>query len=203
MRLNKFRRRVLCLSAFVVFIVVPLIFVATIFLRLSRLSRAELLGRYVFLRSILMQKPTPMLPPKDLFRKYVLDPIPESVTDIRADQPKRYGGYRYILRFKINRADVALLISSGHLPRVWNVKYKNGYLSWAWDTWNGYSLNGATVIVYHPDDPPGPSWFRLELWENPEVYARCEKVDGQIANTKVLIFNEKEGEAYFIVESLK
>jgi hypothetical protein len=199
MRLNKFARRVLRLSAFVVCIVVALIFGAAIFLRLSP---AELIGRYVFLRSILLQKPAPMPPPGDLFRQHVLDPIPESVADIRADQPKRYGGYRYTLRFNINRSDVALLINSGALKRVWNVKYKNGYLFWAWDTWNGYSLNGVDIIVYHPDDPPGPSWFKPELWENPEAYAFREKVDGR-TNTKVLLFNEKEGEAYFIVGSME
>ncbi|MHC4439476.1 MAG: hypothetical protein ACYS3S_19135, partial [Planctomycetota bacterium] len=68
-----------------------------------------------------------------LFRQYILDPIPKSVTNIRADQPKKILGYKYTFRFNINRDDLALLIDSRHFMRVWNVKYKNGYLYWGWD----------------------------------------------------------------------
>lgn len=199
-RPNKFTWRSLCLSAVVVCILVGVIFIATIPLRVSP---ARLIGTYIFLRSILTQKPAPMLPPDDLFRKHVLDPIPQSVTDIRADRPKKYRGYTYTLRFKIDRPDVALLINAGSLKRVWNVKYKNGYLFWAWDTLNGFSLNGIDIIVYHPDGPPEPTWFKPELWEDSEAYAFSETTDCRITNTKVLLFNEKEGEAYFIVERMK
>ena len=62
------------------------------------------------------------------FRQYVLAPIPKSVTNIRADQPKNFGGYRYTFRFNINRDDLGLLINARPFVRIWNVKYRDGSL---------------------------------------------------------------------------
>lgn len=139
----------------------------------------------------------------EAFRRYVLDPIPESVTNIRADQPKKFLGYRYTFRFNINRANMAILIDSGSLKRVWNVKYKKGYLGWAWDTWNGWTMNGADIIVYNSGFcRREPLWFNPQHWDNPETYAFDETVKGRM-NTRVLLYNEKEGQAYYVVASLK
>jgi hypothetical protein len=157
---------------------------------------------FIFAWIILLKPPkTPQTPPSEVFRQYVLDPIPASVTNIRADQPKNFGGYRYTFRFNINRDDLALLIDLGPLVRVWNVKYKNGCLFWAWDTWRGFSMGGVTITVYGSSGwRREPRWFRPELWDNPEAYAFDETVGGRM-NTKVLLYNEKEGEAYFVVDS--
>jgi len=199
-RLNKAAHRMIRLSVFFVCSVLLLLFIADVFLGLSP---AVLLGRYLFVKAILTQKAAPqMSPPNVVFKEYILDPIPESITNIRADQPEKHSGYRYVLRFNINKSDVAMLINSGPLKRIWNVKYENGYLEWAWDTWNGHSLNGTDIIVYYPDDSREPAWFKPHLWDNFEAYAFEEKVDGT-RNTKVFLFNEKEGEAYFIVSSLR
>lgn len=187
-----------CLA--VVSVVVSVILTAVILLNGSP---SELLLRCVFAGYVLMQKPPPMPPPSEIFRQHILDPIPESVTNIKADRPKVIGGYRYTLRFNINRTDVAKLIDSGSLVRVWNVEYRDGDLFWAWDTWRGLSTNGVTIIVYDSRRwRREPKWFRPELWDNPEAYAFDKKV-GDRMNIKVLLYNEKEGEAYFIVSSLK
>jgi hypothetical protein len=174
-----------------------LILTATIFLKVSP---RELFLRCVFASYVLTQKPPPMPPPSDVFRQYVLDPIPKSVTNIKADKPKEIWGYMYTLRFNINRSDLDLLIDSGALEKVWNVKYKKGYLFWGWDR---SSPGGRTIIVYHSRRwRKEPRWFRPELWENPEAYAFEKEVGGQKI-TKILLYNEKEDEAYFIVSSFK
>ncbi len=143
------------------------------------------------------------MPPSVIFRQYVLEQTPESVTNLRADQPTNILGYQYTFRFNINRSDLALLIDSGPLKRVWNVKYRNGRLDWAWDTWHGRSMNGCSMIVSNSGFwRREPLWFEPQKWQNPEAYALDETVGGRM-KTKVLLYNEKEGEAYFIVSNLK
>jgi len=134
------------------------------------------------------------------------------VTNIRADKPKRFEGYRYTFRFNINRADLALLINSQPFVRVWNVKYKNRNLKWTWDLGDGnygYPKYNSSMICYKYTREPG--WFKPGLWDNPEAYAFWK--EGDLVNIeifgkkssgptdiRVLLYNEKEGEAYFVVQ---
>lgn len=165
--------------------------------------------------------------PSELFRKHILDPIPESVKNIKADRPSEILGYTYTLRFNINRADLELLIKSGTLERVWNVQYENGYLNWDWDPPRLYGTpgrqismpgSGMDIIVYHPERwRREPRWFRLDQWENPEAYVFYTKGDlvniqafesdeletSDRTTIQVLLYNEKESEAYFIVSSFR
>ena len=145
----------------------------------------------------------------ETFRKYVLNPIPKSVTNIKADQPKWIRGYRYTFRFGINRDDLALIINSGPFVKVWKVKYKDGNLSWQWNC-DGFLGIGPTSEMSCYDHTHEPSWFKLGLWDNPETYAfwkegdlvnveRFEKDSSGPTEIKVLLYNEKEAEAYFIV----
>jgi len=159
---------------------------------------------------LLLNSLIPSPPPERLFRGYVLSPIPESVQNIRADQPKNIFGYRYTFRFSINRGDLDLLINSKSLVRVWNVKYKDGYLSWHWDRDGplGTGRYGSSIPCY--DHTREPRWFRLEQWKNPETYAFLKK--GNLVNVetfhrdsngltkiRVLLYNENEAEAYYVV----
>jgi len=143
----------------------------------------------------------------ELFTQYVLDPIPKSVTKIRADQPKDILGYTYTFRFNINRTDLALLVESGTLQRVWNVRYENGSLDWGWDREGpgGLSMSKVYKVVYSRHSTlrqRAPAWFEPERWSNPEAYALEKKV-GDRLNTQVLLYNEKEGEAYYITSSVR
>jgi len=151
----------------------------------------------------------------EIYQQYILDPIPESVTNMEVDQADEIGGYRYTLRFSIDKADLSLLINSRPFERVWNVKYRNGFLEWGWDCDGplGMSKRGQSLTVYIPEKSR-PDWFRPELWDNPEAYVfykagdlvniqafdRDRKSDGRV-KTDVLLYNEKEGEAYFIASS--
>jgi hypothetical protein len=153
--------------------------------------------------------PSPL--PEELFRGYVLSPIPESVENIRADQPRNFRGYRYTYRFNINRDDLDLLIHSKSLVRVWNVEYKNGDLHWDWERGSGLLGIGkhrSGVPFY--DHTREPKWFRLEQWENPETYAFLKEGNRMNADTfhknsngltkiRVLLYNENEAEAYYVV----
>ena len=146
------------------------------------------------------------------FREYVFGSIPESVTNIRADKPKKIRGYRYTFRFKINKDDLGLLINSRPFVRVWNVKYKNGHLCWTWDRGEGnygFPKYNSSMICYKYTREPG--WFGPSLWENPEAYAFCK--EGSLVNTqtfgkyssgpneiRVLLHNENEAEAYYVVD---
>ena len=170
--------------------------------------------RYVpplLFRTLIKTLKGPQASPEEMFRGYVMSPIPKSVTNIKADQPKNFGGYRYTFRLNINRGDLALLTDSEPFVRIWNVKYKNGYLSWRWDNPDGEY--GISIPCY--DHTREPSWFKPGLWDNPETYAfykvgrliniqaiECDKWNlGGRVNTQVLLYNEKEGEAYFIISS--
>ena len=151
--------------------------------------------------------------PAKVFAGYVLSPIPESVTDIKADQPSKFGGHTYTLRFNISREDLDLIVKSRPFQRVWNVEYSHGNLSWYWGEQNVLGMRvyryGNSIPCY--DYTREPRWFRPERWDNPEAYAFSK--EGNLVNTEcfdsdknssgpvshqVLLYNEKEGEAYFI-----
>lgn len=174
--------------------------------------------RYVpptLFRTVAKTLRAPPAPPEKIFTGYVLNPIPESVTNIKADKPSNFGGYKYTFRFNISREDLSLLINSQPFIRVWNVKYEHGNLSWRWDRDepSGIVRYGSSMNCY--DSKGEPRWFRPDMWDDPEAYA-FDKVgnlintqifeqdghhsDGRVT-TQVLLYNEKEGEAYFIVSS--
>jgi len=188
--------------AFIAVSICGMIFLGVTFLR----SVPPLLFR-TFIKSLAPPQPSP----DELFRGYVLSPIPKSVTNIKADQPKNIGGYRYTFRFNINRGDLALLTDSSPFVRIWNVQYYKGYLSWSWD--NTDDKYGISIPCY--DHTREPIWFKPGLWDNPEAYAfykighliniQAFEHDGRSLGgreiTQVLLYNEKEGEAYFIISS--
>ena len=211
MKRRKLRILMLVLSLFLICIVTAVIFARTIIVKIPTspfLLKLVVTGLFVKELSSL----PPMPPPSEVFRQHIMDAIPESVTNIKADRPSIIGGYTYVLRFNISRTDLDSIIKSRPFQRVWNVKYENGCLDWAWDTWQGFSLGGWNITVY--GSRRAPRWFRAELWDSPEAYAFVkvgDRVNTQIdeyqpkvyvrTDIQVLIYNEKAGEAYFIVSS--
>jgi hypothetical protein len=196
MKLHKSAARVLFVSVYVVFGIVIFVAAATILMKTVMTARARA-----------------KIEPAKVFAGYVLHPIPESVTNIKADQPRYVLGYRYTFRFNINRNDLGLLIDSQPFAKVWNVEYANGNLSWYFgrDCPLGIDIytHGRWLPCY--DYTRAPSWFRPDLWENPEAYAVWK--EGNLVNIetsgrdsggpveiRVLLYNEDEGEAYFIVD---
>jgi len=199
---------------FVVIICVAVLSICTVsFVQNTLLS--DLLFRGCLIGLILMHKTPPMPQPTEIFTEHILDPIPNSVTNLKADRPDCFQGYTYTLRFNINRADLVLITGSRPLQRVWNVRYIYGDIKWYWDPPGGTYTRGGSVIVYHPEGGRRePNWFKPNLQDDPEVYA-FQKVGDHVnaqavtyfkkANeqeiTQVLLYNEKDQEAYFIISN--
>lgn len=178
--------------------------------------------RYVpptLFRTVAKTLRAPPAPPEEIFTGYVLNPIPESVTNIKTDQPGNFFGYEYTFRFNISREDLSSLIDSRPFIRIWNVKYKNGCIDWGWDRagFMGTAKVGHSMPLYGDnwDLPREPVWFKPGLWENPEAYGfykvgnlvnnqvlerDWQKLNGPVT-IQVLLYNEKESEAYFIISS--
>ena len=198
-------------AAIVVFIFGMIFFVGTLFKHVPPLLFkivAKTLG-------------APQAPPEEMFRQYVLSPIPKSVTNIKADQPSEIFGYDYTFRFNISRDDLALLIDSRPFVGVWNVKYKKGVLEWGWGRTGPIELEspkyGYSLPLYYKSwsGPHEPVWFKPGLWDNPEAYAfykvgdmvniqalerDWQNLSGPVT-IQVLLYNEKEGQVYFVISS--
>ena len=155
----------------------------------------------------------------EAFGRHVLSPIPKSVTNIKADQPGKFLLHIYTFRFNISREDLSPLINSGPFIRIWNVRYKNGCIDWGWDRSAplGMSKIGHSMPLYGAgsDSSREPAWFKPGRWKNPEAYGFYQA--GNLTNIqalehgrwksnvrvtiKILLYNEKEGEAYYIVST--
>jgi hypothetical protein len=127
-----------------------------------------------------------------LFRRYVANPIPASVTDVKVDGYNAWS-YQYVFKFKISPTDVDAIIASRPFQRVRNVSYASGSIDFEWSP---TCLDSAAL---YPPPARKPSWFVLESWEVAKAYAWHEtKVD---AHTQLLVYNKELGQAYFIVSS--
>ena len=138
-------------------------------------------------------------PPSILFKRYVFDPIPPSVKEIRANQTNANFGYEYTFRFKINKADLGQIINSRPFNKVTEMNYHDGILYCSWNPTLRDSTSGLTMYVYPPTIHK-PKWFTLETWNNPDAYVIYEVKEYQ-RNMWVLVYNGDLGEAYFIVSS--
>jgi hypothetical protein len=137
----------------------------------------------------------------NLFRQYVLDPVPTSVTHMKADQPITIGGYGYVFRFAINSTDLELIRKSRPFREAEIEMHADSHVGW---TWKGLPSSGnlgeigSGLTVYGTGREP--YWFDLESWKNPETHALLQKdKDANISDIQILIYNAELGHAYFIV----
>jgi len=144
-----------------------------------------------------------------IFSKYVLDPIPKSVVDIKVDELECSGiGHCYVMRFRIEMADLALVLNSQMFQEFTSVVYKFDNLFWykiihqerdpLKNPLGGENSNNLPLYTNQRQQQP-PDWFRPNEWSNPKVYVVSEKYGkSRRYQTKVLIYNEKLEEAYFV-----
>jgi len=60
-------------------------------------------------------------------------------------------------------------------------------------------MGGVSIIVYRSGRRE-PKWFEPQQWNQPEAYVHEEKTrDG--TKRKILLYNERQGEAYFIAQN--
>jgi hypothetical protein len=129
--------------------------------------------------------------PSRLFRRYVLDPIPASVTEIKSDRPWEFTGHRYILQFRISKDDLDLILNSRLFKEVKYLKYYDGNIVWE----ESPRLSQDLTLYNYPEENR-PSWFRPELWKNPKAYAFQEQHDRK--HIQILLYNEQLNQVYFI-----
>jgi len=144
-----------------------------------------------------------------VFKKYVCNPIPKSVKNIRVHKPWEISGHRYVMHFKIDEIDLPLILSSKHFKEVEWVNYENGSLDWGdsppWENRNedGYMTKShweaESLYLYAPyKGRPGPAWFKPNDWDNPKVYKFKERTIEYREQIQILIYNEELDEAYIV-----
>jgi len=121
-----------------------------------------------------------------IFKEYVLKPIPGSVTDLRVDKPETSWDIRhkYVMRFKISTADIELILKSRRFEEFGWDRYENDNLYWQGadkvefdpnTNTRSVTFGGDNLPLYTgPHDEP-PEWFSPNDWDNPKVYKFEEK----------------------------
>lgn len=152
------------------------------------------------------------------FKKYVCNPIPKSVRNIEAHGEGEFlssiFGRKYLMHFKINKADVGRILNlrkSRRFRQVGWVSHSNGSIYWGdvppWERQNQseftpmvhyeYEYEGLSLYELY-DGRPGPEWFRPNDWESPKVYVFKERVGHYQEHIQILIYNEEADEAYCV-----
>jgi len=145
-----------------------------------------------------------------IFKKYVLDPIPKSVADIKADEIGKRGlGHIYVMHFNIQKTDAALIINSRQYEKFTSVTYhEQGYLHWHGSQDQGFDVEkmyldlgtGGGLPLYTKErGQDKPEWFHPNDMANSVSYVAKEKFGRSTRyTTKVLTFDEDLEEAYFV-----
>lgn len=154
--------------------------------------------------------------PSELFRRYVQEPIPQSVAETRADRPKTIGGYGYVFRFAISKSDLSLLRDSRGLKPVTNMSYGYGLLNLEWDRtvteekspdYISHHISEGGLSVYGQWSRIPPWSSGLDEWTDVGSYAlegvKQRPGKRHIGIVEVLIYNEGLGEAYFFAWGYK
>ena len=138
--------------------------------------------------TFLVIKPSPFR----AFRRFVYDPIPKSVKDIKMDHHFELIGHRYILYFHINEADLSPILNSRPFKEVQYVEYtENGLLLWG-D--HPIGIRHSLLLYRLHSGETVPDWFRLDQWDSPKVYVVWSKR----YRLRLLVYNKELSEAYFI-----
>jgi hypothetical protein len=139
--------------------------------------------------------------PSQGFWRLVCKPIPKSVTEIQMDRRTRWwrGNHEYVFHFKIDEADLSLILNSWPFQEIQHFKYNHeiGMLSWEpIDFFKNLQLPSSRELYNIRSGESGPEWFNLEQWDNPQAYKYT--VSGEVRRLRLLLYNKKLGEAYFI-----
>jgi len=156
-------------------------------------SRAGLFPRILYAARLAPAKNRPSGSPQGLFRQHILDPIPESVAEIKADRLRRSSGYGCTFRFKIRKADAGLIVNSRPFVSARQVEYRSDILHWE------YAPGLSRTKVIYASDSHKPRWFELQTWDHFEAYVLDEGDKYNEESLHILLYNEDLEEAYFIM----
>ena len=142
----------------------------------------------------------------DLFRQYVLDPIPASVNHIKVTGPTYHAGYMYVFRFDTRREDLDLFLASRPLTKVQitNV-WSDGEIQWVLTDTN---RPPDRYYSFTPFYEGAPSWYNLQSWYNLrssgslESFAFMQEVDDSrgLEGVQILVYNARLEQAFFITK---
>jgi len=104
-----------------------------------------------------MLKPSP----QDLFTRWILDPIPKSVTGIRSYTVKdNISGYKYLFHFKISEDDIEKILASRPFKKLMQLQFAGDFLERRWDERH----TGCTNIYR------APKWFKPQDLPEAQAY---------------------------------
>jgi len=163
-----------------------------------------LMAAAVLAMAPILRPPAVPRSPCEVFREHVCDPIPQSVTDVKLDQPDKvrtlFANELYVMRFKINKVDLMSIVNARPFKEFDWVEYverQDGVLHWGRGS-HPFGLHDMGLcLLYAPAmGVVPPDWFKPNEWQSPKVFVR-ERVGGK-DRTQILIYDEDLSEAYFI-----
>ena len=149
-----------------------------------------------------------VMQPTWLFQKLVLQPIPDSVRNIKAREKRTFlnAVYNCVLRFDISKSDLFLILASEPFQEISYVKYTDdvGILSYGKNrNSSGRDSKGVIWMLYDLDEGErAPEWFELGTWGSFKAYIVEEEKAG-LYKARLLVYHESLGEAYFIQYELR
>jgi hypothetical protein len=129
--------------------------------------------------------------PRELFVRWVANPIPNSVTRIRSYTLKnnRFTGYKYFFHFKIDEKDFDVILASRPFEPVQQFEYQGEMLQWRWD---GKPDRAAYL-------PGGPRWFLPQELPGVQAYATPDQDSGGSPKYWVIAYSSETGDGYCYV----
>jgi hypothetical protein len=134
------------------------------------------------------------LDPEEHFKKYILNPIPKSVKNIKVDQTMSFYGYAYLFGFDIDKEDLKLIIDSQSLTSATYIDYALGCFD---IEYHFKDYDGLMIRVYGDNKPA--RWFHPKSLKNPDCYCYITEINNQ-NDRRILLFNKEENKAYFFIE---
>jgi len=129
------------------------------------------------------------------FKRFVIEPIPASVKDMKKDLMFNFGGHIYVLNFKISNKDLNLILTSKPFEKVNFIGYEDDTLEWRK---SGYGKHTFPIYPNYNERKP-PPWFNLHLWKSPAMY----EANISSGHEQYLIYESQIEEVYFIDYSTK
>lgn len=119
-----------------------------------------------------------------VFRKYITNPIPGSVSNLEVDLIYVAFDHKFVFKFSISQQDLQLFLKKKNFQLKGPVNYENGRLSW------GGTLGKHFFNLYEHREKP--AWFDLDTMDSPQIY-HIELRSGHeqyliLSNTSSVIF---------------
>ena len=96
--------------------------------------------------------------PENAFRRYIINPIPNSVSEMEVDFIDIRFDHIFVFKFSISEKDLQNLLRKKGFKLAGPFTYENGRLKW-----ESLNLN----LYEHRKEP---EWFDLDTWDSAKIY---------------------------------